>query len=177
MDTDLKRDPGWPGTTYSIPHCWLNSIIPILIVPHPEAVAAPVATRGHQEPPLEEGVMSGIPHCHSHLSHRSQSPEYWSPAPAAYNQHSFKYTLHSDTHRPIYRSPTWTSLTLSILTFMCLPSDPPVLLRSRSPLFLHDPDPPAKNPKSIITDKNQQTAICYCSPHLSIRSLIQPTCQ
>ncbi len=48
-----------------------------LIVLHPEAVAAPVAARGHQDPPLEEGLMSGFPHRHSHLSHWSQhSPEY-----------------------------------------------------------------------------------------------------
>ncbi len=128
--------------------------------------------------PVRDPTLSQSPQSPATTLIRSQSPEYWSPAPAACNQHSFKYTLHSDTHRLVYRSPTWTSLTLSILTFMCLPSDPPVLLRSHSPLFLHDPDPPAKNPTSIITDKNQRNChLCYCSPHLSISSLIQPTCQ
>ncbi len=54
---------------------------------------------------------------------------------------------------------------------MCLPSDPPVLLRSYSPLFLHDSDPPAKNPTSIITDKNQRTAICVTAHLISVSAL------
>ncbi len=36
----------WPGMIYSILHCWRNSIISILIVLHPEAMAAPVAAQG-----------------------------------------------------------------------------------------------------------------------------------
>ncbi len=143
-----------------------------LIVLHPEAVAAPVAARGHQDPPLEEGLMSGFPHRHSHLSHWSQhSPEYWSPAPAVCNQHSFIYTRHSDTHHPVYCSHTWASLTVSILAHMCLPSDLQYSCDSRSPQFQHDPDPTAKNPTSVITDKNQRTAICVSAHLVSVSAL------
>ncbi len=50
---------------------------------------------------------------------RSQSPEFWSPVPAAINQDSFKYTLHSDTHRPVYpeQFPDPVCTYLYILTF------------------------------------------------------------
>ncbi len=76
------------------------------------------------------------------VSHR---PHTFTRSPAACNRHSFIYTLHSDAQRPVNRSATWTSLTLSILQYSC---------DSRSPQLQHDPDPPAKNPTSVITDKN-----------------------
>ncbi len=102
---------------------------------------------------------------------RSQSPEYWSPAPAVCNQHSFIYTRHSDTHHPVYCSHTWASLTVSILAYMCLPSDLQYSCDSRSPQFQHDPDPTAKSPTSVITDKNQRTAICVSAHIVSVSAL------
>ncbi len=102
---------------------------------------------------------------------RSQSPEYWSPAPAVCNQHSFIYTRHSDTHHPVYCSHTWASLTVSILAYMCLPSDLQYSCDSRSPQFQHDPDPTAKSPTSVITDKNQRTAICVSAHLVSVSAL------
>ncbi len=93
---------------------------------------------------IRDSTLSQSPQSPATTLTRSQSPEYWSPAPAACNQALHIYTLHSDTHRPVYRSPTWTSLTNAILTFMCFPSDPPDFLRFLLLKFLCDPDPPAK---------------------------------
>ncbi len=104
---------------------------------------------------VRDSTLSQSPQSPATTLTRSQSPEYWSPAPAACNQALHIYTLHSDTHRPVYRSPTWTSLT--ILTFMCFPSDPPDFLLFLLK-FLCNPDPPAKNDTSVIPDKNQRTA-------------------
>ncbi len=70
MDTDLKRS--WVARDDELDPTLLTEFHSLfLIVLHPEAVAAPVAARGRQEPPLEEGLMSGFPHRHSHLSHWS----------------------------------------------------------------------------------------------------------
>ncbi len=75
-----------------------------LIVLHPEAVAAPVAARGHQEPPLEEGLMSGFPHRHSHLSHWSQhSPD-----------HNHLYTDHPHLQSAI-STPSYTHVTQTLI--------------------------------------------------------------
>ncbi len=53
------EDLGWPRIMFRIPPFWQNSITTTQTVLHPEAVAIPVAVVGHQEPPLEEGVLSG----------------------------------------------------------------------------------------------------------------------
>ncbi len=100
--------------------------------------------------------VSGIPQGHSHRPHT------FTRSPAACNRHSVIYTLHSDAQRPVYRSATWTSLTLSILQYSC---------DSHSPQLQHDPDPPAKNPTSVITDKNQRTAICVSAYLVSLSAL------
>ncbi len=93
------------------------------------------------------------------VSHR---PHTFTWSPAACNRQSVIYTLHSDAQRPVYRSATWTSLTLSILQYSC---------DSRSPQLQHDPDPPAKNSTSVITDKNQRTAICVSAYLVSLSAL------
>ncbi len=106
--------------------------------------------------PPKSPYVSGIPQGHSHRPHT------FTRSPAACNRHSVIYTLHSDAQRPVYRSVTWTSLTLSILQYSC---------DSHSPQLQHDPDPPAKNPTSVITDKNQRTAICVSAYLVSLSAL------
>ncbi len=137
-----KSIPGWPGMTSLIPCYWRNVIVSTLIVPHPEAMVAPVAARGHQEPPLGEGVVSGI-HSHCHLSHRpEQSPD-----------HSHLSTDHPYL-QPLIITPTNTFFTQilivwstihcpeltpdTVCTYLCilgfqLSYDPPATLRQRIP--------------------------------------------
>ncbi|KAL0146623.1 hypothetical protein M9458_057963 [Cirrhinus mrigala] len=65
---DLKSDPGSHGMTYWTPPCYLTSIETIRIsLPLAVEVALDVVL-GLREPPLEEGVVSGIHHCHPHLT-------------------------------------------------------------------------------------------------------------
>ncbi len=101
---------------------------------------------------LKSIMASGIPCSHN-------TPDYWSPA--VINQHSFKYTLLSVSHRPVYRSPTRTKpdspLLLTCLYLPSVFSSNPFLPHSRSiPLNLqkrlHYPSP--------ITAMHQETDIC-----------------
>ncbi len=72
MDKGRRRGPGWPRMTFWTLHCLSISSETTLSTPHPEAVATPVATVGRQDPPLEEGVMSGKLCHHSPRSHQPQ---------------------------------------------------------------------------------------------------------
>ncbi len=146
-----------------------------LIVLHPEAVAAPVAARGHQEPPLEEGLMSGFPHRHSHLSHWSQhSPDHnhlnTDHLQSAISTPSYTHVTQTLIIRSTVHIPelAWLSLYLPTCAYPQISSTPaiPVLLSCQ-----HDPDPPAKNPTSVITDKNQRTAICVSAHLVSVSAL------
>ncbi len=124
-----------------------------LIIPHPEAVVAPVTARGCQEPPLEEGVVSGI-HNHSHPSHRpQQSPDHnhlstdhphLQPLIITPSNTRFTQTLivRSTVHYPEL-TPDPVCTYLCILTFQ-LSYDPPATLRQRIPWFLV----PALHPSS-----------------------------
>ncbi len=156
MDTDLKRS--WVARDDELDPTLLTEFHSLfLIVLHPERGNVRVSTPSQSPQSLVITLT------------RSQSPECWSPA--ACNQHSFIYTRHSDTHHPVYCSHTWASLTISILAYMCLPSDLQYSCDSRSPQLQHDPDPPAKNPTSVITDKNQRTAICVSAHLVSVSAL------
>ncbi len=50
---------------------------------------------------------------------RSQSPEFWSPAPVVPHQHSYKLHTLSDTHCPVYGS-LYGSIPDSLHTYLCL---------------------------------------------------------
>ncbi len=52
---------------------------------------------------------------------RSQSPEFWSPAPAVPHQHPYILHTLSDTHRPVYGSLPWTVPDCYTLTCVYLP--------------------------------------------------------
>ncbi|KAL0166278.1 hypothetical protein M9458_038122, partial [Cirrhinus mrigala] len=66
---DLKSDPGSHGMTYWTPPYYLTSSETIRIsLPLAVEVTLDVVL-GCREPPLEEGVVSGIHHCHPHLTH------------------------------------------------------------------------------------------------------------
>ncbi len=156
-----------------------------LSVPHPEAMVAPVAAWGHREPPLEEGVVSGI-HSRSHLSHRPQQSPDHNHLPSDYphlqslistHQLPFKNTLPSDTHRPVYRLRPWT-VTRPRYTYLCyLPSrfssDPPAFPRlcscfdpnSRSPPFLQRKDPDQFTAKTHSNCFSLRIPYLPVSPH------------
>ncbi len=71
---------------------------------------------------------------------RSQSPVYWSPVPAATNHHSYKYILHSDTHRLVYhslpRTDTRHSVHLPVYTWFSALLRSSCNTPSKNPLFL-----------------------------------------
>ncbi len=69
--TGRRKDPGWSGRMFWIPPFWPSSIKTTQTGLHPEDVAGPVAVVGRQEPPLEEGVMSG-----NHSHHKRLSPDH-----------------------------------------------------------------------------------------------------
>ncbi len=133
--TDLKSNPGWPGTISLILCYCRNSIASILIVPHPEAV---VAAWGCQEPPLEEGVVSeSHSHCHRRQQqspdHNHLSSNHPHLQPLISTPISTTLSL-SDIHRPVYGSLPWTvarlphDTNLHVLTFWS-PDVSPVLLQ------------------------------------------------
>ncbi len=127
-------DPPWPPKLPAPPWVperappWRPPVLSYLRVPwglqsaHPPSPYVIVTVR--DAPIGRGGVMSGSL-CHQPSHHSHLFTITW--ILIACNQALLKYTLHSDTHRPVYRSPTWTSLTHSVLTFMS--SDPPDLLR------------------------------------------------
>ncbi len=68
--TGQRKDPGW-SVMFWIPPFWPSSIRTTQTGPHPEAEAGPVTIVGRQEPPLEEGVLSG-----NHNHHQRHSPDH-----------------------------------------------------------------------------------------------------
>ncbi len=86
------------------------------------------------------------------------SPDHLQPAIGTPSYTHFTQMLNVRSNRSV----TWTSLTLSILQYSC---------DSHSPQLQHDPDPPAKNSTSVITDKNQRTAICVSAYLVSLSAL------
>ncbi len=77
-----------------IPPFWPSSIKTTQTGLHPEDVAGPVAIVGCQEPPLEEGVMSG-----NHSHHNRLSPDYWAPPPVSTHQEHYFNALLPSSHR------------------------------------------------------------------------------
>ncbi len=158
------------------PHCWLNStIFSWLSCTRTQRLWPPPSLLEDIRTAPGGGLMSGFPHRHSHLSHWSQhspdhTPEYWSPAPAVCNQHSFIYhSLRHSSSGLLFHIPelAWLSLYLPTCAYPQSPVLPaiPVL-----PQFQHDPDPTAKSPTSVITD-NQRTAICVSAHIVSVSAL------
>ncbi len=111
----------------------------------------------------------------SHNTH--QITITWSLAPAVINQHSFKYTLLSVSHRPVYWSPTWTKpdspllcacLYLPACTYLLFSA---ALKQSSSTSFQNHPAQPAKETASAIIAKHQETDICVRTHLLSFPSI------
>ncbi|KAI2665243.1 Transposon Tf2-8 polyprotein [Labeo rohita] len=66
---DLRSDPGSNVMTYSTPPCYQTFIGTIRVVQPLAVEVALDVVLGRREPPLEEGVVSGIHHSHFHLPH------------------------------------------------------------------------------------------------------------